>query len=458
MCFRPLALFLLGIPALTLGVLTSPANADGWKAGAATRAITPEEPIWLSGYAARTRPSQGALHDIWAKALALESPEGKRALLITLDLCGIDREFSLDARRAIAERHKLELSDIVLACSHTHSGPVVGTNLLTMYPIDEAQKQRIADYTGWLGETIEAVAAEAFEHLVEADLAFGLGRCSFAVNRRENDQARADELRSELQLKGPVDHDVPVLTVKNANDDALLGIVFGYACHCTVLSLDQISGDYAGYAMIELERDHPGATAFFVAGCGGDQNPLPRRTVELAEGFGRQLATAVNHVLAGPLRPIESPLQTVYREIDLAFAPVPERSKWEADLESANLAVRNRARLMLDRLDSGAGIPTTYPYPIQAWRFGDDLTWILLGGEVVVDYALRVKRNLDGSKTVVSAYCNDVMAYIPSSRVLREGGYEGGGAMVYYAQPGPWAEDVEERVFQALAELLNGLR
>ncbi len=108
---------------------------------------------------------------------------------------------------------------------------------------------------------------------------------------------------------------------------------------------------------------------------------------------------------------------------------------------------------MLQKLDSAEGkIPETYPYPVEVWRLGDGPTWIFLGGEVVVDYALRLKRNLGGSRTWVSGYCNDVMAYIPSRRVLEEGGYEGGGAMVYYGQPAPWSEQVEEEIVAAVRD------
>jgi hypothetical protein len=114
--------------------------------------------------------------------------------------------------------------------------------------------------------------------------------------------------------------------------------------------------------------------------------------------------------------------------------------------------------LLLATLDAGGRLPQTYPYPVQAWRLGAELTWVFLGGEVVVDYSLRLKRNLGSSRTWVSAYCNDVMAYIPSLRVLKEGGYEGGGAMVYYGLPASWAETVEEQIIAAVRHLVSPTR
>ena len=109
-------------------------------------------------------------------------------------------------------------------------------------------------------------------------------------------------------------------------------------------------------------------------------------------------------------------------------------------------------------MDENGSLDSTYPYPVQAWTLGDDLLWIFLGGEVVVDYSLRIKRNLGTRNTWVAAYCNDVMAYIPSLRVLKEGGYEGGGAMLYYGHPAPWSEKVEDQVISGVLNVVKPLR
>ena len=268
---------------MTGGLFAAPMETlAGWRAGTAKVAITPRQPMWMSGYAARTRPSEGAVHDLWAKALAIRDPSGRTVLLITLDVVGIDREVSNRIRSTLERSHGLGRDRIVLACSHTHCGPVVGTNLLTMYRIDDAERRRIAEYTKWLEDTVVKVAAEAVGHLREARLSWDNGRCDFAVNRRANREADVPGLRERMALQGPVDHDVPVLRVSGP-DGSLLSVVFGYACHCTVLDFNKFCGDYAGFAQVEIEARHPGATAMFVAGCGADQNPIPRRSLELAD-------------------------------------------------------------------------------------------------------------------------------------------------------------------------------
>jgi hypothetical protein len=428
----------------------------GWQAGTAKVTITPRQSMWMSGYAARTKPSDGAIHDLWAKALAIKDPVGRTVLLVTFDLVGIDREVSTRIRDELQRRHGLSRDRVVLACSHTHCGPVVGTNLLTMYRIDETERRRIAEYTKWLEVQVLEVASEAMGRLADARLSWGNGRCEFAVNRRANREADVPKLRDRLALQGPDDHDVSVLRVSRP-DGSLLAVVFGYACHCTVLDFNKFCGDYAGFAQAELESRHPGATSFFVAGCGGDQNPIPRRSLELARRYGQQLAGDVERVLAGPMRAIERGIVTTYVEIPLDFAALPTREELEKAARDTNFYIASRARHLLNVVESRGRLEPSYPYPIEAWKL-DDLTWIFLGGEVVVDYSLRIKRNLGSSRSWVSAYCNDVMAYIPSRRVLKEGGYEGATAMIYYGQPSPWAESVEEVIIEAVARLREAVR
>jgi neutral ceramidase len=425
-----------------------PTTAAGWKAGVARETITPSKPTWMAGYASRDKPSQGAVHDLWAKALVLEDPDGHKAALVTLDLCGIDRELSIRIRDAIGARLGAGRDRVVLSCSHTHCGPVVGSNLIGMYRMDDDQRRVVAEYAEGLAGSIVAAVGRAAEKLEAAELAWGTGRADFAVNRRENKEAEVPALRDRLALKGPVDHEVPVLRVRSPGGPTL-AVVFEYACHCTTLSFNKFCGDYAGFAQIALESSLPGSQAMFVAGCGADQNPLPRRTVELAESYGHRLADAVLEVLGGPLHPISGPMTTAYEEIDLAFADLPTRERIEADTRSTDLPVANRARMLLKTIEARGRLSPTYPYPVEAWRLGG-LTWIFLGGEVVVDYSLRIKRNLGGSHTWVTAYCNDVMAYIPSLRVLKEGGYEGDRSMVPYGQPTTWGEKVEEEIIAAV--------
>lgn len=423
----------------------APVVRGEWSAGVGRVNITPESPMWLSGYGGRNRPAEGKETELWAKALVVQDGAGERIVLVTLDLVGIDAGISERVCRSLAEKHDLPRAAIALSTTHTHSGPVVGENLRAMYTLDQQQWVLIEQYTRQLETRIVEAVDQAIASLAPAELAWGVGRATFAVNRRNNPEGQVPELRQANRLRGPVDHDVPTLVVSAASDHPL-AIVCGYACHATVLSGYQWSGDWPGYAQIEIEARYPGTQAMVWAGCGADQNPLPRRDVQLAKDYGRQIADAVAAVLQRPLQSITGSLAAAYAEIPLPFADLPTRDDLLARAQSENEYEANRARHLLDQLDRDGQLASTYPYPVQTWRIGDGPTFVLLGGEVVVDYAVRLKMELDAGRTWVAAYANDVMAYIPSLRVLREGGYEGGGAMLYYGLPSPWSEEVESLV------------
>lgn len=448
-CFVLLFSFVVGSLAAPLA-----AQEKTWQAGLAKLQITPPAPMWMSGYAARTKPAEGKINELWAKACLLESRAGTQVYLITLDLVGIDRLLSQKITGELSRRWKVRAENVMIACSHTHSGPVVGNNLRSMYSLDAEQQKLVDQYTEILQERIVQAVDRARRTLKPAKLSWSIGNCGFAVNRRNNKEAEIEKLRKEnVALKGPVDHDVPVLAIRD-EEGVLRGVVFGYACHATVLSGLDWCSDYPGFAMEKLEEDHKGAIALFWAGCGGDQNPLPRRSVALARKYGAELAAAVNETLKKPMKALAvADVTCLRKEIPLAFDELPTREQLAKDALSTNKYTAARAQLWLDRLAQGEKLPATYPYPIQAWKFGEELTWLALGGEVVVDYSLRFKKELGPGKTWVTAYANDVMAYIPSLRVLKEGGYEGGGAMLYYGQPGLWSAEVEETIVSGVHDL-----
>jgi hypothetical protein len=427
--------------------------ADTWRAGVAKVDITPPQFMPMAGYASRgANHAKGKLTDLWAKALVIDDPAGHRAALVTLDLIGLERGHAQAICEELGKRYKLKREQIALCTSHTHCGPVVAKNLRPLHYLilSEADQKLVDEYGDFVQAKIVAAVGEAIENQMDARLAWGSGAATFATNRRNNPEGEAARLREENKLKGPFDHDVPVLAVHAGDSDAKpLAVVFGYACHNTTLDNYDWSGDYAGFAQIEVEKAHPETVALFWAGCGGDQNPLPRRQVEFAKDYGRQLGEAVSKVLSGEMRPIAGELATTFREIDLPLDKLPTREEIAKSAASTNIYEAARAKHLLAQLEGGKDLAQTYPYAIATWRLGDDVRWVFLGGEVVVDYAIRLKTELSSEKQAgknlwVAGYTNDVMAYIPSRRVLTEGGYEGGGAMVYYGLPTTWAPEVEK--------------
>ncbi|MHB1306623.1 MAG: neutral/alkaline non-lysosomal ceramidase N-terminal domain-containing protein [Limisphaerales bacterium] len=429
----------------------SAARAAGLEAGVARTRITPPQPFWMSGYAARTHPSEGIQQELWAKALAVRDSRGHRAVVVTTDLIGLPRHISDEVAARAQREFRVERSQLLLNSSHTHSGPAVGRNLSVMFDFSPEEAQRVTAYSVQLTDQLVRIIGESLLDLAPAHLSVGHGLVGFAANRR---QSSPNGYHIGVNPLGPVDHEVPVLKV-SAPDGRLRAVLFGYACHNTTLGGDlyQINGDYAGYAQAAVEAAHPGATALFLMLCGGDQNPNPRGTVDHVVRYGEALAAEVSLVLARPLRRIRPPLRTASETIGLDFAP-HTREQFEAESTHEDRFRQRRARLMIEAYDAGQPVRNT-SFPVQAIRFGKDLTLLALGGEVVIDYALASKGMFPRENLVVAGYCHDVACYIPSRRVLREGGYEAVESMIYYGQPGPFAESVEEVIHAAIRRVMT---
>jgi neutral ceramidase len=432
-----------------LGVLSDlvRAQAADWRAGAASAVITPREPIWLSGYEERTHASEGVLRDLYVKALALRYQDGDISVLVTADILGYTREIAARVAERCSKDFGVPRGRLILNASHTHSGPVIDPPDWPEHELMPAsQLPVIKRYGDFLVErTVETVGA-SIRNLAPSRVRFAHGFASIGVNRR-----RAVISRS---LPGQVDQDMPVLEVALA-DGKLLAIVVGYACHATVLNTYPINGDWPGFAQEEIERRHPGVVAMYVQGCAADINPLPRRSVALARVYGQILAAAVEQVIAGEMTPVSGPLRTSYGLVDLPFQPLPTRAQLEKDAMSEDYDTRVRGKRMISRLDHGEPLFNHYADPVQVWRFGPNLNLIVLGGEVVSDYSLRLKRQYGFETTWVAAYSNDVFGYVGSRRVIHEGGYEGGGANTNF--PAPFSEAVEDLIVERVGYLMGQL-
>jgi hypothetical protein len=450
----------VAVLSVLLGGLSLPARAPAgpavegtWKAGVARAKITPQRPLWLAGYSSRVRPAEGKMHDLWVKVLVLEAPGGGRGVIVAADLLGFPKGVADAICADLQQGCGLARDQIMLTCSHTHCGPVLQDALYDVYPLDRQQRALIAEYTGELIKTVVRTVGEALGHTAPATLWTGEGRTEFAVNRRNNPDKLVPQMRKEGKpLLGPVDHRVPVLAVRAA-DGRLLAAVFLYACHNTTLDFYQWSGDYAGVAQIAVEAKHPRAQAMFLIGCGADQNPLPRRTVALCEKYGRMLSGAVETVLERPMRPLPPRLATRFAILPLGFEGSLDRASLEADAVRSDYIGRY-ARRMLPLVCSGRPLPASYPYPVQAWRLGAEQWWIALGGEVVVEYAAALRARF-GPSTWAIGYANDVMAYIPSTRVWKEGGYEAGAFNVYGLPARRWTADIQQQIINAAGRLVE---
>ena len=441
--------------ALILRATAASSVATMWRAGTARVNITPPAGLWMTGYAARDKPAEGTAQDLWVKALAFADPAGNRGVLLTLDLCGIPRQVSETAAAEIMRRYQLPRSAVMTNVSHTHCSPSIAGNLtgIQLLPPDGIAKS-IA-YTRELEQKMIRAATTALDALVPVTIAWGEDEALFGFNRRENAEKDVPALRAAGKLRGPFDPRVPVLAVRDASGE-LRALLISYACHNTTLSFYQWHGDYAGCAQAELERRHPTATVLFAIGCGADINPGPRRELAFAEQHGRDLADAADRALQKKMTPVAGKFATALEDITLTFARQPTEAQLREaeEKEQPNKGMHQAwAAAVREQMHTRGQDLLNYAYPIQAWRLGD-LSWVALGGEVVIDYALRLRREA-GDRVWVFGYSTDVMAYIPSERVLKEGRYEGETSMVPYGRPGPWSTGLEEKIIAKTHELLS---
>jgi len=452
-CFR---LFLLALSLVAIVSLQGPSRMQamnapaGFKAGLANVSITPEKPVWLSGYASRNKPSEGKIQDLWAKALVIQDASGNRVVIVTTDLLGLPRALTSEISEYANKSYRLRREQILFNFSHTHTAPVIASSLAGAYDLDAEQTKAVADYTHQLKGKLLKLIGEALKDLSPAKLSFGRGSAQFAMNRRE--KRPNGSIAIGVNREGPVDREVPVLKVESAAGK-LRGVLFGYACHNTTLTGEfyQVSGDYAGFAQDTIEKAHPGATALFVAGCGADINPYPRSKLEVARQHGDELAKSVDQILAGAMSPVSGQAKSALGSVMIPFAPTPAKAEWQTRLKDQNAFRRRHAERWLAQLERDGKIMSEYPYTVQILQIGE-LKLVALAGEVVTDYSLRLKKELGGN-TWVAGYSNDLCSYIPSARMYDEGGYEVIDSMIYYDLPGPYTPAIEEKIIGKVHEL-----
>lgn len=398
-------------------------DVDTWLVGLAEAKITPSDPVVMGGFASRRKVFDGVIHDLWVKAMAIEDRSGHRAVLITCDFIGLRAVNADPVCMDIMARTGLKRDQILLNNSHTHTGPSQAESPTKDSYLSAEQVRDLYQYTEWLKATIAETVVRALDTMTPAKLGYDTGVALFVMNRREpTDRGIA----LGHNPSGPADRSVPVLRVTDL-DGKIRAVVFGAACHqTTILPGDnRVCGDYAGFAQIRLEETYPGSQAMFMQGCGGDAGPYPTGKLEYSRAHGEALGAEVQRLIErNRFRPLTGTLRTEISHTDLPLhRPFSEKEIQEL-LQGPARWKKWVGTKMKERLDAGLPWPEYYRAPIAVWQFGSDLTLVGLSGEVVVDYVARIRQAVGPLNLWISAYCNDVFGYLPSARILREGGYE----------------------------------
>lgn len=447
--------------------LAAPARGAEFRAGTGRVRITPDGPVWLAGYASRSKLSEGVAADLYARTLAVH--DGTQWTVITaVDVIDFDPVLSGSIKELVRKRHGVPQERFLLVGSHTHSGPEVstwGTSVLR----DPDKDRRRREYADLLRRRIVESVGMALRSGSRAHLEFARGEARIGTYRRVQ---RGDGTWGfGADQAGPTDPDLPVLRV-TGNDGRLLAVVFGHACHGTSITHGNegfylVHPDYARACSL-LEDAHPGATVLFLTGCGGDIDPTVRGPLAAAERNAATMAASVDGVLrtatfrAVPPAPIVARLRRIRLPLEN-----PDRSAFDRLAASGNADERAFASEKLREMDSGS-LQTRVEYPVHVLGFGQALTMVCLAGETCVEYALRLKAELGPATTWVVGYANEVACYIPSDRVLRENGYESGWSlatgrgiattqMMWAGFATPFAFGLEDRIVRAVRELVGDL-
>jgi len=421
-----------------------------WKAGFAEVKITPERPLLMAGYGSRKKPFDKVGTDLYVKALVLEDGEGHRGVLVTSDLLGFSAEVAEPICEKIQKSTGLKREQILLNSSHTHTGPQLSLKMPPQDDPQEGEALRTIEYTRTLQDQVAGVVEDAAQKPEPVQLSWGSGVAHFVMNRRE---FTPEGVILGANPRGLADRSVPVLKIAAADGTPRV-ILFGAAVHNTTLRSDyqQICADYAGFAQTLIQEKYPGAQAMFILGCAGDADPYPFGNIDLARQHGQALGAEVSRVVESKLRPVHGPLQIAFARADLPLESNLSRDELQKLADNKRSPRTWGATELLGRLDRGEKVPTHYSCPLTVWQFGGDLTFVGLSGEVVVDYVPLLEKALGPNQLWIAGYCNDVFGYLPSARVLSEGGYEtrglySGGAGFFTAE----SQDVLIRTVRDLA-------
>ncbi len=454
---------------------TKTANSQDF--GFAKVEITPEKPIRLSGYGSRRVPSEGVDEKLFVRAMAVQDEQDRKRILVSVESIGFPGVLTQEIFAAVNTRHKIQREDLVVCFTHNHTAPHIANGLPNLFdsPISEADQTRIDQYTDRIRRlTIEAIDL-AVKDVQPGKMFVAQGRVTFARNRR----VIKDGIWSGFgeNSRGPVDHSLPLIRVTDASGETTRGLIFNYACHCTTFGgeYNKVNGDWAGYASKNLESGLSDLVAICTIGCGADANPDrdSKRALELSKRQGQEISDEVKRLLAGDMQPINP--TSITASYGFAGLPIdrPDDDDLNEAMGSSRLQVRNHAQAMMKTKLRMGRLPETYPMPIQVWNFDsevegepNDFIMVFLGGEVCVDYATRIRKELagnlktdkggkafDSNNIWVTAYANDVFGYVAPERMQTEGGYEVDFSMIYYLQPGRWLSGTEDIILKRVNEL-----
>lgn len=425
--------------------------------GVAEVDVTPPLGTQLAGFAARTGGATGVYLPLRAIATAItEKATDHTVIIVSLEWLGFYD--NTDYVRARIEAVTGVTADNILLCgTHTHCGPP-----MRKFVDGDCREGIDEPWLKMIFEKIATASKAAMEVGEPMALASTIGWCGLGCSRRRPDGQGG--VTWGPSWDAPHDHTVPMIRFTDEGG-ALRHVLFGYAAHTSAAgAILEFGGDYAGFAMQEIEQSLGCTTAFF-QGCAGDQKAylpkagedgFPKYTLDEVHEMGRQLARSVSgEIKQGRWQVVSGALSTNRRKVELQLTVLP-REEYASWLDSDNAFFARWAGEYVGKLDCGEAVDTAISFELQTIRFGDALLMIAMSGEMSVEYGLRAVKEFGSRFGQVwpVGYANEIVGYVCSERQLPEGGYEVLSNMQYIMKSGPYESGIEDKIFAALHELL----
>ncbi len=443
--------------------------------------ITPHIPVFQGGFGARMHKSEGIHSDPYASVVVIQA--NKTVVIIALDLLGGDRSFANGIKKAINEKYGLEEDEIIINYSHTHS--VVGvtgedeetrshrslsiTQDRYIWDLDKEDKDYTEDikYFNTIKTKILYMLNKGFQNLIEGDMYICKGKSKFGVSRRFPYEQRV--LFKPNFDENVIDMDLFLFKFID-KDNNIHGLIYNYACHATTLGPDNylISADFPGVVRKYLEEYNPGMIPIFLQGCGADIKPyisadndqFKSCNYDELEEAGISLAKEIQKLINKPdkkthelsekkcednirWRKIDINIRTRSDEVKL-YTEVWDIQKWESIINDPEEPHYRKVSVKKILSDTKAGRVKNYlPYYISLLRLDKSTCIIALEREVVSDIGKNIKKIISDEDIIVLGYSNEVFCYIPSRKVLLEGGYES-KSFIPTRLAGPFVYEVED--------------
>jgi len=412
--------------------------------------ITPDIPVALVGFSFRNHKGEGIHDDTYASVVVMQANEP--VIIIALDVCFGDLNFANGIKEAIREKYGLSQDKVIINYSHTHSAVAImgeGAERASVQGNDEDYAEKIKYYI-MVKSKIMGMLEKGFANLTEGDIYICKGESTFGVSRRYP----SDEgiLWKPYFNEDFMDKDLFLLKFVDS-DGRIRGLIYNYACHPTAMGSNNylVSADFPGVVRRVLEEENPGMSVVFLQGCGADIKPYISAedgrfkgcTFDELEQAGRRLANEITQYISRPeWRRINAAFRTGFSEVKL-YTEVWDKAKWQTvldDPKEPDYRKKSIEKLLIDMKENR--VKNYLPFYMSFLKLDEKTCFICMENEVVTDIGKEIK-NLFDEDVITLAYSNSRSCYIPTKKIIQDGGYEG-ESFKAARLAGPFVPEIED--------------